>query len=212
MLTVETEHPFATWSPDFINPKGSKTDSTTNQAWNNKLYGIIPAAEVRLLDLGCAGGGLVASVLRDGGMAAGIDGSDYGVTNGQGEWLNIPGNLMNADITKNFRVLSDGHPAKFNVITMWEVLEHIPEDLIPTVMGSIALHLDDDGIFVCSISRAADCHEGHDYHVCVKPTDWWRDTFTNIGWTVRDDLFDHFAPDWVRGPNNGMDSFPLVIS
>lgn len=212
MFKVTTEHPFATWSPDFIRPLGSRTDSTVQHAWNDRLYDLILAEDVRLMDLGCAGGGTVLSVINDGGTAIGIDGSDYGITHGQGEWPTIPGNLFNADITRNFTVTENGRPATFNVVTLWEVLEHIPEELLPVVMGNVARHLYPDGIVVASISQQSDCHSHVEYHVCVHPRAWWREKMSMLGWDVRDDLYDHFDPHWVRGPLNGMDSFPMVLS
>ena len=210
-MRIVTDHPVAGWSPDHTHPKGTATDSTVHEGFNRKLFRLIPG--VRLLDLGCAGGGLVASVIADGGSAAGVDGSDYSLLAGRAEWPVIPGNLFTADITRPFTLEDDdGTPMVFDVITAWEVLEHIPEPLIGAVMSNAARHLAPGGLFICSVSQAEDRWEGHDYHVTVRKRDWWAGYLAASGWRERPDLYGYFNPDWVRGPDNGMDSFALVIS
>ena len=79
-------------------------------------------------------------------------------------------------------------------------------------MGNVARHLAPGGLFICSVSRMADRWEGHDYHVTVHARDWWITELAGLGWRERPDLYWYFDPDWVRGPDNGMDSFALVIS
>lgn len=210
-MRIVTEHPLADWSADHIHPKGTATDSTVHPGFNKKLLGLIPGA--RLLDLGCAGGGLVASIIADGGFAIGIDGSDYSRQKNRAEWAHIPGNLFTADITRPFTLQEDdGTPLLFDVVTAWEVLEHIPEPLIAAVMANVAAHLTPDGLFICSVSRREDRWHGYDYHVTVRKRDWWEQELAGLGWRQRPDLYDWFHPDWVRGPDNGMDSFAMVLS
>lgn len=210
-MKVLTDHPLAEWSPDHIHPKGTATDSTTHQGFNDKLFRMIP--NVHLLDLGCAGGGLVRSILDDGGFAIGIDGSDYSAKRYRAEWGTIPGYLFTADITHPFTVTEDyGEPLAFDVVTAWEVLEHIPEPLIETIMKNVGAHLTLDGMFICSISQSEDHWEDHDYHVTVKERGWWTEKMAELGWYERPDLNDYFHPDWVRGPENGMNSFAMVVT
>lgn len=210
-MKILTDYPLADWSPDHIHPKGTATDSTRHQGFNRKLLEMTPGA--RLLDLGCAGGGLVKSILEDGGFAIGIDGSDYSKKRYRAEWGVIPRYLFTADITQPFTLTDDyGEPSSFDVVTAWEVLEHIPESLIEAMMKNAGAHLTLDGIFICSISRMEDRWEGHDYHVTVKDRDWWTEKMAGLGWRERPDLYGYFDPDWVRGPENGMDSFPLVVT
>ena len=210
-MRIVTEHPLAAWSPDHIHPKGTATDSTVLPEFNKKLFSLIPG--VRLLDLGCAGGGLVCSVIKDGGFAVGIDGSDYSAKTGRAEWPCIPGNLFTADITRPFTLTEDdGQLLLFDVVTAWEVLEHIPQPLIPAMMANVAAHLKPDGLFICSISTEHDHWQGYDYHVTVHGEDWWAGAMAMLGWAERPDVFAYFDPDWVRGPRNGMMSFAAVFS
>ena len=210
MITVRTGHPLAGWSADHLHPKGTATDSTVRPGFNKRLYAVFPGA--RLLDLGCAGGGLVRSVLDDGPLAAGIDGSDYSQVRGRAEWGVIPGHLFTADITEPFQVHDGDGPMSFDAITMWEVLEHIPDDRLGRLFANVARHLDDGGMVICSVSRRADEWEGYSYHVTVHDEAWWASRLAGLGWRVRPDLFPLFDPEWVRGPQNGMDSFPMVVT
>lgn len=212
MTRIDTRFPLAGTSIDHLYPKGTATDNTVNLEFNKRLYELIPVSDVQLLDLGCSGGGLVKSVLDDGGFAVGVEGSDYSLRLGRAEWPVIPGNLFTADITKPFQLYNDDYESlKFNVVTAWEVLEHVPEIMIDRMFQNIVQHLSDDGLFICSISTMRDIMNGNDYHITVHPESWWRDTLPQLGWHVRDDLYNHFHPHWVRGPHNGMASFCLVL-
>jgi 2-polyprenyl-3-methyl-5-hydroxy-6-metoxy-1,4-benzoquinol methylase len=71
-ITVKTNHPVAIYSPDHLFPHGTMRDNSSNPEFNKKLYELFPVKEVRLLDIGCSGGGLVKSILDDGGFAVGI--------------------------------------------------------------------------------------------------------------------------------------------
>jgi hypothetical protein len=57
-IRIETGKPVACDSPDHIQPHGT-AQNNTQPRFNRKLERPIPAPEVRLLDLGCAGDGLV---------------------------------------------------------------------------------------------------------------------------------------------------------
>jgi cyclopropane fatty-acyl-phospholipid synthase-like methyltransferase len=210
-VKIITDHPLAEWSPDHIHPKGTATDSTTNAGFNRKLFALIPG--VSLLDLGCAGGGLVASIIYDHGFAIGVDGSDYSKQRSRASWSTIPGNLFTADITHPFTLEDDkGNPVLFDVVTAWEVLEHIPESSVEAMMSNVERHLSPEGLFICSISQSRDHWEGFDYHVTIEQRPWWIGKLGELGWRERPELNDYFTPDWVRGPDRGMDSFAMVVS
>src|SRR5689334_11430474 len=125
---IITNKPVAIDSPDHLQPQGTALDNSVNPRFNCKLFGWVGKRQVRVLDLGCAGGGFVKSVLDQGGAAVGIEGSDYSRLRLRAEWATIPDNLFTADITDSFQLLQKStqgqeNPAQFTVITAWEVLE-----------------------------------------------------------------------------------------
>ena len=101
--------------------------------FNGKLFRYIPSKEVRLLDIGCSGGGLVKSILDAGGFRRRGRGERLlrSATSGR-EWATIPDHLFTTDATVPFQLFEESSgvktPLKFNVITAWEFLEHIAEE------------------------------------------------------------------------------------
>ncbi len=199
MITIETKKPIALESLDTIHPFGTARDNSQWPPFNHKLFEVFPYA--RLLDLGCAGGGLVKSVIDDGGEAVGVEGSDYSKERGRAEWATIPDHLFLADITEPFQLFRDGEPMRFDCVTAWEFLEHIPEDKLATVFYNIKRHLDPGGIFTGSIAtRSGPGIDGTvEYHKIIQPPEWWLDRMLRSGLVVDEELTQRFEPDWVRG-------------
>jgi SAM-dependent methyltransferase len=221
-ITVLTSKPIADDSPDHLHPHGVARDNSVHRPINAKLYELIPAQQVRLLDLGCAGGGFVKSVIDDGGFAVGIEGSDYNRVRNRAEWATIPGNLFTADATEPFRVRRryDDHlpladSISFNIITAWEFFEHIHISKLKAVMNNIRWHLAPDGFVFGSISEVPYTWNGVDFHQTVRPRHWWLTIFAELGWRHRADIEDHFGDEWVRGPHSAQpvpQSFPFALS
>jgi cyclopropane fatty-acyl-phospholipid synthase-like methyltransferase len=156
------------------------------------------------MDLGCSGGGMVRSFLEDGHTAIGLEGSDVSKKLRTGEWDNCPLHLFTADITSPFEVRdSNDQPMKFDLITSWEVLEHITENKLPGLMENIRNHLAPGGIFVGSVAMFpdADPSTGAVYHVTLQSQDWWLAKFAEHGFKVVRN-HPYLPEDYVRG--NGM--------
>ena len=91
-ITIETEKPVALDSHDHVKPWGTVRDNTSNREFNRKLFELIPVDRIRVLDLGCAGGGFVRSILEAGGFAVGVEGSDISrIRNGPNGGSSRPG-------------------------------------------------------------------------------------------------------------------------
>ena len=206
MITIHTEKPIALDSPDHLRPVGTARDNSVHPEFNRRLYEIVPAEQVRLLDLGCAGGGFVKSILDDGGFAVGIEGSDYSRIRQRAEWATIPDSLFCADLTEPFHLLDDaGSFTTFNVFTAWEFLEHISQSGLPGVMENVHLHAEESArpaLFLGSISPLPYVEKGVAIHQTVRPRDWWLRYLKSEGFTHRPDLEAHFADEWVRGPRS----------
>jgi 2-polyprenyl-3-methyl-5-hydroxy-6-metoxy-1,4-benzoquinol methylase len=188
-------------SPDHYAPRGTMNDNTRHLRFVRRCERYFP--EVRHLDVGCAGGGLVWDFAIRGHLSVGIEGSDFSLRNCRAEWRTIPDRLFTADITQPFE-LNDGEGRRvlFNVITAWELFEHIPTDLVGTTIQNIAANLAADGMIVCSVATFVDKDEstGVVYHQTVKERAWWIDAFASHGLTTVEDLFD--VEDFVRGSGN----------
>lgn len=186
VISISTQHPIASDSPDHLYPVGTARDNSVNPAFNRRLYEVIPAKQVRLLDLGCAGGGLVKSILDDGGFAVGIEGSDYSKVMARAEWVTIPEYLFTADITEQFELSYECPdkrwlPPTFNVITAWEFFEHIAEDRLYGVVRNIRRHLAPGGFVIGSIASFPWSEGGYTHHQTVRPKPWWVQRFSELG-------------------------------
>lgn len=184
-IKVITDHPIAYESLDHTEPLGTKQDNTHHKLFVRKTMEVFEGP-VNHIDLGCAGGGLVLDFLEYGNFSVGIEGSDYSLKIKRAEWATIPDNLFTADITKPFHVEVDGEPAKFDIITAWEVMEHIHEHDLPQLFENIKhLMRDEASLFVCSIADWDD----DIHHVTCKSYDWWKAKFEEYGFEVHTDIY-----------------------
>lgn len=213
---VVCEKPVAIDSPDHRHPLGTAVDNSRNELFNRKAYALFPGRAIRVLDLGCSGGGFVKDCLDHGHQAVGIEGSDYSKTHRRAEWATIPGNLFTGDITAPITIretdAEGSRPARFDLVTAWEVIEHIREEHIAAVVANIDRHLAPGGVCVMSISDEHEIVDGQDYHFTVQPREWWLRKFESLGLVHRDSVEDFFDQDLIRGPLQGAKSFPLFLT
>jgi SAM-dependent methyltransferase len=147
-----------------------------------------------VLDIGCAGGGLVKSFIKDGHNAIGISETDTYRKQKAFEWDIIPESLFACDFTKPFEVFlvpppvslyaaanskdwlreyerTDAYTARFDLIMM-HGFEHTAKSDLPTVIQNIKNHL--GGVFICPISSD------------VESTDWWDELLKLSGFNRRE--------------------------
>jgi SAM-dependent methyltransferase len=210
-FSVLTSHPVAIDSLDHIYPCGAARDNSKNELFNQSVTRWLKENRAstplpyKALDIGCAGGAFVKSLLLDGWEAVGIEGSDYPLRHDLFHWPELYNkNLFTADACRLYKVqkgdvdLSD----YFDLITAWEVLEHVHELELWGFLENIHTHLSPSGIFCCSIS-SVDCPHGHesgnvDLHVTQKDHDWWVERFKCAGFDLRDDINEAIGPSRVR--------------
>lgn len=183
LISIETDHPLALDSNDHQHPWGSYRDDTTCPAFLQACQREFPHL-LRYLDLGCAGGGLVREFLDAGHFAIGIDGSD--TPRKLGRWDKYPDNFVTADISRIFAL-----GRKFDVISAWEVMEHMFLERLSVLFANIRNHLAQGGIFVCSISLRPDVVNGIVYHQTVMPKEWWLEQFAVNGMEIVESPFGH---------------------
>lgn len=191
-IKVLTDHPIAYESFDHIEPKGTMNDYNKNSAYTNELFEKF-GPELKYLDLGCAGAGFVEDIEALGALGVGIDGSDYSLRHKRAAWADdkIPHRLFTADITQPFTIIDEetGERVLFDVISAFDVLEHIYAEDLPQLLKNVTDHLRPSGYFLAGIATFPD--EG--YHVTLAGEDWWADTFLNNGFKESDWVINNFG-------------------
>jgi 2-polyprenyl-3-methyl-5-hydroxy-6-metoxy-1,4-benzoquinol methylase len=160
MIHIKTDFPVALDSNDHIYPHGTKMDNHTNYLFNENIYRLFAGKEFKLMDLGCAGGGMVYDFVKDGHMAIGLEGSDYCLIRKQHAWGIIPAHLFTCDISRPFEVQDENdQKVLFDVITAWDVIEHVVPERTDAVIQNIVDHLKPDGYLICSIPSGGNPQE-----------------------------------------------------
>jgi SAM-dependent methyltransferase len=217
-IVVKTEREVACASPDHLSPWGTKENNSTNRRFNDKLYRLYPRQQqLKVLDMGCSGGGFVRSCIDDGCFAIGIEGSDYSKRHRRAEWRAIPECLFTCDVTGEFEILSGTsdmlQPVHFDVVTCWEMIEHIAEPDISKVAANVKRHLAPGGIWIMSVSPNEEIIHGARLHQTVKPKSWWIGKFAELGFEHSEPYVCYFNTQFIRGPKyNGPGSFHLVLT
>lgn len=207
-IIVRAAREVAYESPDHLVPWGTRRDNSRQRRFNQKLYNLFAAGQrpIWVLDLGCSGGGFVKDCLDDGCMAVGLEGSDYSKKTKRAEWRTIPDFLFTADLTAKFDVYGE-FPAgesrlQFDVITAWEVMEHIHERDLAAVADNVKRHLRPGGLWIMSVALEDDIIDGVNLHQTVQPKDWWLKKLASLGLHPVDQYVNYFNTQFVRGPKD----------
>lgn len=180
VITRETAYPVAFESPDHIAPKGTAVNNSTNKKFvlhmDAKLrreFG--EGASLRMMDLGCAGGQTIVDFMTLGWQGVGLEGSDFSLKHRRANWAQLANtHLFTCDITKPYQVKVDAQPARFHLITAWEVMEHIATTDLPAVFDNVVKHLEPGGYFIASTTETSDIHQGLELHQTRWPNPEWR--------------------------------------
>jgi len=215
-INVVTDFPVALDSPDHIIPLGTANGNSINLRFNQKLFRLYANLDrfPRILDLGCSGGGFVKTCLDKGSLAVGLEGSDYSLNHSRAEWP-LLGNkfLFTADITRDFQVTQNENPLLFDVITAWEVMEHLPEERLPTVCDNLYRHLEEHGLAIMSVSTKEEVIKGVKLHLTVQDKKQWIEMFEKHGLYNLAHYKSYFNTQYVRGPKQkASGSFHLFLS
>lgn len=219
--TVQCERELAFESPDYLVPWGTRITNSSNQIFNKKLYGLFRTLYfyekhpyfriITLMDLGCGGGGFVESIIEDGHIAVGLEGSDFSKKHKRGAWATKPDHLFTCDIARDFQVFSDSSPLKFDVITCWEVMEHIDKVDLQSLCENVKKHLKEDGVWIMSISNFSDIVNGVELHQTRMPREWWIEFFRKFGFIDLPEYVRFFSPQFVCGRKETKTDFHLVL-
>ena len=210
-----TDYPIAFDSNDTMYPHGTVRDNTRCPRFIKKCEKIFGKdSDLKFLDLGCSGGGIVLDALLRGHYALGLEGCDISLRQQRAEWRLIPEHLKTCDIAKPFEIKEhqSDETMLFDVITAWEVMEHIPEERIDQLFENVKNHLKQGGLFVTSIANFPDVDpvSGANWHVTLHDKSWWKDKFESFGFEICDGLFD--VEDYARGYYNPPNCYEMLPS
>ena len=179
MIEVKTQYPFAVESPDFLSQQqenlklsfSAAADNTTNLKLVRKIGEYFsekrkkPISELRLncLDLGCAGGQFILDLANQEftDVCVGLDGVAGSL--GRYNWLTKKDIFFNADLSKEYEILNEKGVLKFDLITSWEVIEHLHVSELDTFFKTMHKHLAPDGTFIGSIAMFSDTRDANGY-------------------------------------------------
>jgi len=197
MFIVNTEHPVAIDSPDHIKPWGTKRDNHSSQEFINEAMEFLNLDRApKFMDIGCSGGALVKDWLQHTKQSIGIEGSDYSARNMRAEWWNLHNkNLFTCDATRPYQITFDGEPFKADLITAWEVMEHLHPDRLDTVFDNVYNHLEVGGCFMGTIHTEQDSPEGLELHIACFPKEKW---YNEIVPTDKFEILDYPLKSYVR--------------
>lgn len=182
-IVIETAHPIALMSNDHLEPDSTTEGLVRPTQFVRHCIDVL-GADIGCLELGAGAAGLLFEYIQNGLVAIGIDGSDYCRKNRIGYWPLIPKNLFTCDLTYPFRLVdtTTAETVKFQLITAWEVFEHIAEIDLDQTIRNVATHLAPGGYFLGSISLLEYCdRNGRPYHVTLQPRSWWKAKFEENG-------------------------------
>ena len=172
-------------SPDHICPVGTINDNNTSPGYvtdvENYCKQYMKKDKISYMDIGCAGGQLAVDFANRGHFSIGLEGSDHNIKRGLHNWPEYHKTVLHtADLTKPYHVEKDGQKVLFDVISAWEVIEHIHPTELETFFDNMFANLADDGVFIGSINTGPDERTLPDgstikLHQSVFPEPYWRE-------------------------------------
>lgn len=217
-VTLRAERHLAIDSPDHLMPWGTRINDCVNPRFNSKLWRAYPETQVvRILDLGCSGGAFVKSCIDDGHFAVGLEGSDFSKLHSRSAWATIPDFLFTCDVTRPWKLTVDrgfgDQPLNFDVVTAWDVIEHIQDSDLPSLAANVHSHLAPGGLWILSVANHEDIVGGVRLHQIVQPKAWWRKRFQELDFVPLDDFAAYFSTQFVRGARRDSErSFHFVLT
>lgn len=127
---------------------GTTVDFTDGEPFAKEVMEVFPDKR-SLIDLGTATGWVPFTARRAGMLAVGLEGSEKPKQKNVGAWAEMPEIVRTCDIGKPFRITNkSGNDVKFDLVTSWGVLEHIPVEDFDRCLENVygLMHADSLGI------------------------------------------------------------------
>lgn len=200
-----TDYPVAYDSPDHIHPVGTVLDHTRHPRFIRACEDFFSSGkQLSFLDIGCSAGGMVLDAVLRGHIGVGLEGSDISRLQQRAEWRLLRDSLFTCDVTRPFELgRGDAGTFKFDVVSAWEVLEHLTAEGVEGMFANLERHTHPGSIFACSISQVDGgfTEDGTPLHQTLEPLPWWQERASKYGFDVLDS--EAFLPlDFARGNGN----------
>jgi 2-polyprenyl-3-methyl-5-hydroxy-6-metoxy-1,4-benzoquinol methylase len=189
-MIIKTKYPLCVDSMDYINPVGAVNDDNCNPLYVDEVISLFNHP-ISYLELGCAGGTIVDYLVSRGHDAYGIDGTDHPIKIGRTAWKKHHNTrLFTCDLSKPFDILES---PKFDVISAWEFMEHLPPKCINYLMAKLYKLLKEDGIILFGISSVECSH-----HLSVFTREIWeQNVFSELFDTHDYNLTSKYREDYI---------------
>lgn len=193
-------------------PWGTRKQASTNPRFIENICNFYNDKTLnrplRLLDLGCGGGYFVRDCLDAGIEAYGIEGSSWSRDHNRGAWPALKGQLHVGDITQPWPV----EHSEFDVITAWEVIEHLEMSKVGIFLDLVKRHLAPNGMFIASTTNRPDVVRGVNLHQTMWTKEQWKAAIENAGLRVNPKMVRFFHPQWPACREDCATSFHIVAS
>lgn len=184
------------WESGKTKGKSGYENFFINWNWNNRLTECLEMSLInkksKILDLGCAYGQVVASLLKKKYDVNGIDISDYAIEQGQKEYPPLKGKTFQGSCHQ----LQRFEDSSFDFLYSQQVFEHIPASVCQKLAEETYRITKPKGLIWAGLVLDL----GEDYqpqgfnpedpdktHINLRPKQWWDDIFLSVGWSVDDD-------------------------
>jgi 2-polyprenyl-3-methyl-5-hydroxy-6-metoxy-1,4-benzoquinol methylase len=176
-MEILTNKPIAIDSNDHIKPHGALNTAHNGEEFFIKLKEEFPGLH-KVLDIGTGPGVFVTNGLSHGYDIYGIDGTD--AVERFNDWVELKDHrLFHTDLQVPFTLVENGALVTFDLITAWDVMEHMTEEKINIVLCNIRSHLKIGGYLMATIEYSNLNNELY-HHICYDRP-WWEDKFDEFG-------------------------------
>lgn len=139
------------------------------QRWAQMVEAQVQPTSV--LDVGAAYGFVVQFFRDRGRIAQGVEPSAFARSQ-------VPGHLAALIHAGALPEVPETIPAQFHTVTCTEVLEHVPEDLVPASLAALAAKA--ERYVIALIMLEGPGADGDEGHICLKSRQWWEDQFAAV--------------------------------
>lgn len=155
--------------------------------WASMVEALVSPRSV--LDVGAAYGFVVQYFLSRGVPAYGVEPSDFArsqAASGIADRI-AAGSLPDLpDVITPMDSVGEEPKSRFDAVTCTEVLEHVPEELVPASLQALADRT--DKFLICLVMLEGPGADGDEGHICLKSRAWWNEQFDATGMLSRPDL------------------------